>query len=283
VPELPSGVGLTAVGVAYIRAGESQRDDRLFDDQLAARFVAASGWSVPDGAMDADEATRGYWGALVQWVVVRTRFLDEQVLEAAANGCRQFVLLGAGLDTRAFRLDWPAGAYMFELDLPDVLGFKENVLRDSGAVARCARTAISTDLLGAWPEALTSGGFRADRPAMWVAEGLLIYLTPEQNDTLLREVTKLSAAGSVLALTLRTHSDREPVIDQSMAEGPTREPTFRTMWKSRAPDDPAGWLEEHGWDAESFDAYARATDYGRPIPRAPEQRTALLVRAFRRG
>ncbi|HEY2427576.1 MAG TPA: SAM-dependent methyltransferase, partial [Acidimicrobiales bacterium] len=110
---LPAGVGRTAIGVAALRAAESERSDRLFADPYAARFVAAAEW-VPGATSP----------ALAVWVAIRTRFLDELVLDATSGKCRQVVLLGAGLDTRAFRLDWPAGVRVFEVDVPDVLDFK---------------------------------------------------------------------------------------------------------------------------------------------------------------
>jgi Leucine carboxyl methyltransferase len=106
-----SGVGWTATGIAAIRALETARPDRLFKDPLAARFVAASGRSLANrqAAAGADERTRRHWSAIQQWVVVRTRFLDELLVRACREGCSQVIVLGAGLDARAFRLHWPAG------------------------------------------------------------------------------------------------------------------------------------------------------------------------------
>jgi methyltransferase (TIGR00027 family) len=280
--ELPSGVGLTAVGVAYIRAAETQRDDRLFDDPLAEEFVHASGWTIPPDSAEAVESQRGYWAMLQHWVIVRTRFLDELVLEAARDGCGQVVLLGAGLDARAYRLGWPEGVRLFEIDVPEVLDFKEHVLRRCNAEPRCARTTVRADLLEDWRTPLQASGFRSSETAVWVAEGLLIYLTTEQNDRLLSEVTELSAGGSAIGITLRTHVDEEPVADRSMTSS-GRQPTFRTMWKSRAPDDPTAWLEGHGWQPEIFHARERGDAYGRPVPDPEYQQTSLLVRATRLG
>ena len=128
---LPDGVSMTALGVAWVRAGESERPDRLFDDPLAARFLAASGWEPrPLGELSGDETTTRAMLVLAQSVIVRTRFLDDVLADAWSGGCRQVVILGAGLDTRAFRLAWPAGSRCFELDLPAVLDFKERLCQE---------------------------------------------------------------------------------------------------------------------------------------------------------
>jgi methyltransferase (TIGR00027 family) len=131
-PDAPQGVGMTAVGVAYLRALETTRPDRLFADPLAGEFVKASGWTPPDGTEDhlADLSgdVRSFWGTIAQSAIVRTRFLDDFVIDACAAGVRQFVILGAGLDARAFRLDWPSGVRLFELDVDEVIAFKERVL-----------------------------------------------------------------------------------------------------------------------------------------------------------
>src|SRR5205823_2672755 len=117
---LPHGVSMTALGVAWVRALESARPDRLFEDPLAARFLEASGWTPPDltGGADADggatDEARRTLLVLAQSVIVRTKFLDDLLADAWAGGCRQVVILGAGLDTRAFRLPWPTGGRCFE-------------------------------------------------------------------------------------------------------------------------------------------------------------------------
>jgi methyltransferase (TIGR00027 family) len=104
-------------GAAYVRARETGRPDRLFADPWAAEFVSKSGWSPPLPAErgETDDESKRNWAALEFWLVVRTRFLDEFVLTASAAGCRQIVALGAGLDARAFRLEWPSGVRLFEL------------------------------------------------------------------------------------------------------------------------------------------------------------------------
>src|SRR5690349_19833562 len=130
-------VSTTAVGVAAIRAAEAAQPDPLFTDPLAAEFVRAADtfWT----ARGDDAATARRVSALIMWVRVRTRFLDDVVTRACADGSRQCVVLGAGLDARAFRLALPADVRFFELDLPDVLAFKDRVIRDGGHEPACTR------------------------------------------------------------------------------------------------------------------------------------------------
>jgi len=131
--------------------------------------------------------------------VIRTRFFDEFLTRAVAGKCRQVVLLAAGLDTRAFRLTWPKPVRLYEIDLPDVLAFKHEVLTRSGASPRCERTVVPADLRADWPARLEKAGFSADQPAAWLTEGLMLYLTASQAASLLCAVSRLSAPVSRLS------------------------------------------------------------------------------------
>jgi methyltransferase (TIGR00027 family) len=186
--DIGSGVGLTALAAAAGRAVESSRPDRLLDDPFAAAFVAAAHAPVPlptrwpdAGTEQADRLTDQelllLYGA--GYVGLRSRLCDDYLRGAAAAGVHQIVVLAAGLDTRAFRLDWPAGVRLFEVDQPKVLEFKDAVLRERGATARCGRTAVAADLREDWAAALTGTGFAASAPTAWLAEGLLQYLPAE--------------------------------------------------------------------------------------------------------
>jgi methyltransferase (TIGR00027 family) len=244
------GVGGTGLTIAGIRAAETERADRLFADPLAAAFVAAAG-APPNHATGRQAA------ALRLWVVARTVFLDELVMTACADGARQVVLLGAGFDTRAFRLPWPPGVHCFELDTPDVLASKEQVLAAQHAVPGCARITVPGDLRDDWPAALRVAGLRPDQPTAWVAEGLLVYLSPDDVDELLDRVTSLSAPGSRLGLTFRS---RAPADQSSPAVA---------LRRSAAPDDPVGWLAGHGWAAQLTGAREVLRAHGRAVPAAP--------------
>lgn len=137
--------------------------------------------------------------SLGRHVVIRTRFFDDYLLDAAAAGVRQVVLLAAGLDTRAFRLPWPGGVRVFELDLPEVLTFKAQVLARSGAAPCCGRAVLPVDLRTDWRGALLASGHDLGQPTAWLVEGLLIYLTATEAGRLLADITATSAPGSRLA------------------------------------------------------------------------------------
>jgi methyltransferase (TIGR00027 family) len=194
------GVAKTALGVAMVRARESRRGDRLFDDPYAQAFADAAPGAFPEEPKTEEQlAALGPLASLgaVFYVhaVIRTRFFDDYLTAATAAGCRQVVLLAAGLDTRAFRLAWPQDTRVFEVDLPGVLAFKDTVLAARNAVPRCERTTVPADLRADWTAALAEAGFDRSGPAAWLAEGLLIYLTAAEARRLLTGVGELSAPG----------------------------------------------------------------------------------------
>jgi methyltransferase (TIGR00027 family) len=290
-PGTPQGVGMTAVGVAYLRALETARPDRLFADPLAGEFVKASGWAPPDGTenhlADVSDEIRSFWGTIAQSAIVRTRFLDDFMASASDAGLRRFVILGAGLDARAFRLMWPSGVRLFELDTPEMISFKERVLTSTGAEAACERIVVQSDLRADWLSDLTAAGFESATPTAWIAEGLLIYLTADENERLLVKISEASPPESRLALTLggRGSLDVPSGAGDAAVEGGAPLGSYASvnaMWRSEAPDDPAAWLAQHGWNAHVFSARERAAAYGRPLPEsAPESATRSLVSAVR--
>jgi methyltransferase (TIGR00027 family) len=262
---VPTGVGLNAVGAAAVRAAESRRGDRLFDDQLAAAFVAAAGrpWRFP--AKD-EAAAAPFWTTITAALVVRTRFFDEFLAGAYATGIRQFVVLAAGLDTRAYRLSWPRGARLWELELPDVLAFKEQVLTAMGAVPNCQRLALRTDLRGDWRATLERAGFRPGLPTAWLAEGLLIYLTPEENDRLLAQISGLSAPRSRLGLSVSSHAVLESQSKHAALDAlGDYSARVGSRWRSGFVEEPGDWLRQHGWRSHAYDPAERAAVYGRPV------------------
>jgi methyltransferase (TIGR00027 family) len=261
----PSGMGKTALGVAAVRAQESQRPDSLFDDPYAQAFLdAAPGAFAAEHATAQDRRPMATLGAAFAFHgVLRTRFFDDHLLTATAAGCAQVVLLAAGLDTRAFRLPWPAGVHVFEIDLPDVLTFKEGVLSEQAARPQCTRTIVPADLRANWAERLTQAGFRVATPTMWLAEGLLLYLSAEDATALLDEVGGLSAPGSHLAFehggiadnSLLSHARAMPTMDQ-----------YTELWKGGLGPDTPEWLTRHGWRVRTHDQATFAASYNRAVP-----------------
>jgi methyltransferase (TIGR00027 family) len=257
-------VSQTAVGVAAIRAAESARPDRLFDDPLAAGFAQAAGWVRPADAQPPTPEQIFGRERLTSWVTVRTRFLDDVVLSACAGSCRQVVILGAGLDARAFRLAWPAGTRLWELDLPDVVEFKSEVLRAGDWQPRCERFVVPVDLSEDWGDPLRAAGFDPGAPVAWIAEGLLAYLPAEVRDSLIARTAALSVPGSRMGLTL-ANTERLRTWREAHPDGRGDPRDYVALWQSAAPDDPTEWLAENGWRAELFDMVERSGAYGRPL------------------
>ena len=257
-------VGLTAIGVAAIRAAESARPDRLFDDPYAAGFAAAAGdWRPGPTSTTTDDAARRRRG-LTAWITVRTRFLDDLVLDACSGSCRQVVILGAGLDSRAYRLAWPEGTRLWELDLADVIEFKQRVIRSERWQPRCARTTVPVDLSGDWAEPLLHADFDASAPVAWLAEGLLAYLSAGVRDALVSRTARLSVPGSRMGLTLAA-SARLAAWRKAHPEGDRVRGDYVALWRSTAPADPSAWLAAYGWRAALFDVAERSATYGRPL------------------
>jgi methyltransferase (TIGR00027 family) len=251
-----------------LRARESRREDRLFDDPYAQAFVdAAPGAFGQEPRTRADKAALGpmasVGGMFYPRVVIRTRFFDSYLSAAVGAGCSQVVLLAAGLDSRAFRLPWPEGTRVFEVDLPGLLDFKDAVLAARGAVPRCERTTVPADLRADWAAPLAEAGFDRARPAAWLAEGLLIYLTAADVERLLTDVTGLSASGSQLSF---EHSPQAhaALMDQSRQMPALHR--YSSLWKGGLGDDAPQRLISLGWQPKLHDLAALAASYERPVP-----------------
>jgi methyltransferase (TIGR00027 family) len=277
------GVGKTALGVAAVRARESQRKDRLFNDPYAQRFVDAAPGAFPGEPTSAGNlATLGPLASLGEvfffHAVVRTRFFDDYLITATAAGCRQVVLLAAGLDARAFRLPWPDGVRVFELDLPGVLVFKEAVLAGCGAVPGCTRTVVPADLREDWATELVAAGFDRAAPTAWLAEGLLLYLTADEAARLLTETGELSAPDSQLSFEHGTIADTA-LLTQARAMPAMAQ--YTSLWKGGLGVDAPGWLSRHGWQPQLHDRAELAASYGRPVPGPSSGGFLTAVRANR--
>jgi methyltransferase (TIGR00027 family) len=200
--DLSSSVGATATMVAASRALASRSDRPLINDPFAEPLVRAVGMPYFNRLLDGENPSGDPEYDPQQsadHMAVRTKYYDEFFLDAGRHGIRQAVILAAGLDTRAYRLPWPAGTAVYEIDLPAVLDFKGAVLADLGASPTATHRTVGIDLRDDWPAALRDAGLDAAAPTVWSAEGLLYYLPPEAQDMLFDHITALSAPGSRLA------------------------------------------------------------------------------------
>lgn len=215
-----AGVGRTALMVAAARAIETRRADSPARDEYAEHFLRAAGdstdWPVrPDQVTDDDPL----WGRLACYFGLRTTVFDEFLLRSAHAGARQVVLFGAGLDTRALRLDWPEGVTVFELDRGPVLGFKQRVLDELDARPRATRVPVPVDLGHDWAPALVDEGFTPREPTAWLAEGLIMFLPPAAERLLVETTDRLSTPGSTLAYETKPRPTSPDVVAHPLYTG----------------------------------------------------------------
>lgn len=246
----------SAYWIAAVRARESARVDRLFDDPFAARLAGERGVAT----MAASERASGGEN---RFIPVRVRWFDDAVLRAVADGYRQVVLLGAGLDTRPYRLDLPVDLDWYELDRPEIFDGKEPVLAE--AAPRCRRWTVAADLARDWPAALTAAGFRPERRTAWVAEGLFFYLPEDAVLGVLRTAARLGAPGSLLLADIMNAGVRDVPAIRAYREYRAR----NGIPEPYGSDDPVALLGSGGWYAEAVTAPgAPDANFGR-LPAAP--------------
>ncbi|MEU0301017.1 class I SAM-dependent methyltransferase [Streptomyces sp. NPDC006175] len=267
------GVGVTALLVAAARAIETHRHDALAQDVYAEHFVraapASDGWpvrmeQVPDG--DANPL----WGRFARYFGLRTRVLDDFLLRSVRTGeARQVVLFGAGLDSRAYRLDWPPGCVVYEIDRGGVLEFKHGVLDGLSATPQAARVPVPVDLRADWAEALTGAGFDTAAPSVWLAEGLLFYLPAAAETYLIEMVDRMSPEGSALAYEVKLEKDLLEYRDSPLYTSTAQQIgiDLLTLFDREPRPDSAGDLEGRGWSTAVHTPFDFTRRHGRgPLP-----------------
>ncbi|MEU9808659.1 class I SAM-dependent methyltransferase [Mycobacterium sp. NPDC050853] len=284
--DIVSSVGFTALMVSSFRALETTRSEPLIRDEYARAFVEASGEPHLTEALAAPKP-ESEWDAattyLVNHLAVRTKFFDEFFTAATASGIRQAVILAAGLDARAYRLPWPDGTVVYELDQPKVLEFKDQVLADQKATPLAQRREVAVDLRDDWIAALETAGFDASKPTAWLAEGLLAYLPGAAQDALFENITAHSAPGSFLATEWRR---RVATADQWQDAVNKLRPDFvkdiniGTLIYDDERKDPIDWLREHDWRVDTVNRLEQAATYGRPAPSEHSEITSLWSDAY---
>lgn len=286
--DIASSVGTTAVMVAAARAAETASPDPLISDPYARILVEGAGGGVWGLMMDEDWVARAVdidpEGAAIfahmgSYQAVRTRFFDDFFTAAGDAGIRQVVILASGLDSRAYRLDWPAGTVVYEIDQPKVLEYKESVLSEHGVQATATRREVAIDLRHDWPKALREAGFDASVPTAWLAEGLLMYLPAEAQDRLFAQITELSAAGSrIAAETAPTQAEerrqqmkeRFEVIKEKFGITDSLD-VGELMYNDPDRADVAEWLGAHGWDSTAVQSAAEMRRLDRwALPDGPD-------------
>ncbi len=275
--DLASSVGATATMVAAARAQATNDPKPLINDPFARPLVEAVGidlltrmvrGEVTLAELD-DEQTRGV-RRMKDNMAARTKFFDDFFLTTTAAGIRQVVILAAGLDARAYRLPWPAGTVVYEIDQPEVIAFKTTTLTGLGAEPTADRRTVAIDLRQDWPAALREAGFDPDRPTAWIAEGLLGYLPPDAQDRLLDNITALSTAGSRFAT--ESIAGRDDLDEEAIKE---RMKAVSARWRKHGFDldmteliyfgdrnEAAEYLKSHGWEIIGRTNRELFADYG---------------------
>ncbi|MBD0710416.1 SAM-dependent methyltransferase [Streptomyces sp. CBMA291] len=269
---MDGGVGLTALLVAAARAIETHRHDSLAQDVHAEHFVRAAPASA-DWPVRIEQVPEGddnpLWGRFARYFGLRTRVLDDFVLGSVHEGVRQVVLLGVGLDTRAFRLDLPSDCVVFEVDRAGVLAFKQRVLTDLAAAPRAKRVPVPVDLRADWATALTSTGYNPAAPSVWLAEGLLFYLPGPAETYLVDTVDRLTTGGSALAFEAKLEKDLLAYRDSPLYAA-TREQIgidLLGLFDLGPRPDSTGRLTARGWSTAMHTPFDFSRRHGRgPLP-----------------
>ena len=278
--DITESVGATALGVAAARAAETARSDALIRDDYAYLLAASAGpaWarmaSGDDDWLSDDEHGRRLHEMARNYQAVRTHYFDGYFNAAVRAGIRQVVILAAGLDSRAYRLDWPAGTTVFEIDQPKVLGYKTSTLDAHGAVPKARRVRVAVDLRDYWTAALIGAGFDPAQPTAWLAEGLLPYLPGDAQDRLFDLVTAHSAAGSQIAVeAFNLHPSQYSAEKRAARRERTAHLRERLgldldvdtlIYTDDTRTDAAEWLAEHGWRVDAVPSAEEMTRLGRP-------------------
>jgi methyltransferase (TIGR00027 family) len=271
-------LGQTSQWMAAVRSCENERPDRLFEDPLAEAFADSEGF----GWMSRMEFAQ-LWGGPGLYIVIRTRFFDDFLIHSSWSAeVRQIVLLAAGMDARAFRLEWPPNTRLYELDRPEVLNAKEDIVARSGLQATCERHVIRTDLgRSSWRQALLDADYTPEEPAVWLVEGLLFYMDEATIHSLLEGIAALSASHSSWL--------GADLMNRDLLVSPMMWPLLATFAGYGVPgrfgtNDPETLFAKHGWKVQAIQAGEHEANYGRwPYPVVPREVAGIprifLVRA----
>ena len=278
--DITESVGATALGVAAARAAETARPDALIRDDYAYLLTASAGpaWaqmaSADDEWLRGDEQARRQHAMARNYQAVRTHYFDGYFDAAVRADIRQVVILAAGLDSRAYRLDWPTGTTVFEIDQPKVLDYKTSTLDAHGALPKARRVPVAVDLRDDWPAALLAAGFDPAQPTAWLAEGLLPYLPGDAQDRLFDLVTAHSAAGSRIAVeAFNLHPSQYSSEKRALRRERTAQLRERLgldldvdtlMYIDDERADAAEWLADHGWRVDAVPSAEEMKRLGRP-------------------
>src|ERR1700757_4092309 len=289
--DIATSVGATAVMVASARAAETASEQPLIRDEFAQMLIDGPELAQLVAKMSttytADPELAAVRAHMVNYQAARTHFFDAYFRAAAAAGIRQHVILASGLDSRAYRLDWPAGTSVYEVDQPKVLEYKAATLAAHGIQPVVERHEVAADLRFDWPKALRDEGFDLAQRTAWLAEGLLMFLPGEAEERLFSDIDAPRAPGSRACIedftfdeAAREAYEKRRVKTDELRQRLGDENVFDPgdLWYTEDERcDPAAWFDTHSWQAESVTGRDYLSQVGRPLPEEPN--TAAIFRA----
>jgi len=240
---MSSPFGQTSHWLAVARAVESDRADALFIDPYAK--VLAGSTKDELHQFFHEHARPGAEFMFLSAVSIRTKYYDNELLNAMHDGVRQFVILGAGMDTRAFRLPFRSDCTVWELDLPEVFDEKEPKLKELAGHAFCKRRVVPVDLREDWTDTLCRAGFDSSRSAVFIAEGFLVYLSETDVDQLMRRLATVSTADTRLFFDVLSTEVLEFARMQQLRD---LLDSVGVPWKFTT-RNPEAFFERYGWTA----------------------------------
>jgi methyltransferase (TIGR00027 family) len=291
--DIATSVGATAVMVALARAVETASADPLIRDEFAEPLVSTpelagvreqvAAWWAPEPDADENGADPDFTvdsQQMINYQAIRTHFFDAYFADGVAAGIRQVVILAAGLDSRAYRLDWPAGTTVYEIDLPKVLEYKAETLASHGATPIADRRPVPVDLRHDWPQALRDAGFDATLPTAWLAEGLLPFLPAQALEAMFASIDTVSGSGSRVAVEIfgvdeekRKEAEEKWAQLKAKREARGEDTSFNPfdLWFDDGGRPDCGeWFAAHGWTTQVVNAREEALRLGRP-PQSEER------------
>lgn len=262
----------TALAVAACRAVETSRSDALIRDPFAAKLAEPGAGRFPSSWPEhPEEVSPLDQPALLAAVYIglRTRFIDDVIVGSPSAQC---VILGAGLDTRAYRMDWPESTTVYELDTPATLAYKERVLAEAGAEPRAQRRSLGVDFRDeGWIGELLGAGFDPAVSTVWVIEGLFPYLDAAAQTAVLRGVAELSSAAATAVIERAVPLTQGPDLEEKLeAFAAQTGMTIAEILARTSPPDPAELLGAAGWTSESTGVDELQRRYNRVLSLDPE-------------
>ena len=254
-------VSLSARLMAAFRANENSRKERLFYDPFSAKLAGADAFNF------LEKRTRKPEEEGKPYIEVRTRFFDDFILSRQSQ-VHQVVILGSGMDTRAFRLPWSKEIILYEIDRKEVLDYKNDILEK--VPTNCHRNVVVADLItDSWLHLLLEAGYLANKPSLWLLEGLSMYLSEQEVRQLLDTISSVATLGSWLGL---------DIINVMGMKHP-QDRIFQGYFRSGF-DYPEDLLADYNWNAEVIEPGDEKANYNRYIKKTPPREVSGIARRF---